>query len=113
MSVQEVTYHRVVCGREGCDRDSAAQGFTAAFPTVQQALDDWIRFDGTVDPVTGVTLCNWHAHEAPATAEPSPVAQADGHPDPATGPGAPELTERAAEALLEFMVADLQMRGAR
>jgi hypothetical protein len=62
MSVQERTYYLLTCDRDGCNRDSSAQGATAAFPTAEAACEDWVRHGGSLDPTTNQTFCNWHPH---------------------------------------------------
>lgn len=83
MSIQTVLFFKVVCGRDGCNRDNAAQGFTAALPTVQAALDDWRAYGGAVDPDTGVTLCSHCQTQLCLTCGEVPAVTTDRDGDPA------------------------------
>ena len=85
MSVVEVTFYKVECTRAGCDRDSAAQGFTAAFPTREAAEADWVMFGGSVDPLTGITLCNFCQPMPCHTCGEAPAVTTDREGDPACG----------------------------
>ena len=60
MTVREVTYYEVVCHEALCGRRSKDLGSVAAFPSAEEARDDWEVHGGWSDPDTDIDFCDRH-----------------------------------------------------